>query len=238
MTVASSLIASNLTSSTKPTTTSRTYQATDEVNQLILQSIRNHQNFLNTKYDPDNSDHKNLLKSIFKIIFGKQLKDEELYDCQQWTMAGFQNRDPTTDLRSLGLLGLSTMEYLCKYHTNTVKNEYMNREYPFACCVFAIVNFMIKEMDMRNITTTPQDSHFVLLMKKELYFNRDKLKQMDLFERLFCIAFEYFDKLWVKYKAGYMDFSVMYDIFAHNIIQILKKEPASFSVFKFLLLEW
>ena len=209
----------------------RTYENNERENELIYQSLKSHYNFLITKYDSNLIEHVNLLKSIFKIIFGTNLQQEEICNCQKWTVLGFQNKDPSTDLRSLGILGLCTMEYLCKYHTSSVKNEYMNREYPFACCVFSIVNFMVSEMNMRQILTSNycDNSQLILLMKKELYFNGDNLKQLDLFERLFCILFEYFDYLWTKkHQASYMDFPIVYDIFTKNVNNVLKKEPGTF----------
>jgi len=195
---------------------------------MVEQTLRNHQNLLNSRYENTVPDHRNLLKSIFKLIFATSMKEDELCNCQKWTTIGFQNRDPSTDLRSLGVLGLTTLEYHCKYHTTSVKNHFIHRDYPYACTSFAIVNFMVQQMTMRNITTAPVETPMILLMKKELYFNGETLETMDLFERLFCILFECFDKLWVKQQATYMDFNIVYDTFAKQVTTLLKKEPANF----------
>eukprot|EP00965_Chrysotila_dentata_P075870 2506919-Pleurochrysis_carterae.AAC.3 len=64
------------------------------------------------QFEPENEKHEQLLRSLWNTAFpGEEFELKS----PKWTDIGFQGRDPTTDLRGAGLMGLRHLQlYFCE----------------------------------------------------------------------------------------------------------------------------
>lgn len=188
---------------------------------------------MKTPYDPNNKEHVELLESLWK-----NLKKEKLEGMisNQWTEIGFQGKDPSTDFRGMGLLGLENLVYLSSKFPDQCK-VYITREYPFAVTGINITNFIIsllkpkKEFD---------DTPLKILMIKEQFsdgFVKRNVKdgRCYLFEEMYCILFQLFDSIWTHRKGTYFDFGAILKETEQRILQVLAKNPSNYPSFIFLL---
>ncbi|KAL9645836.1 hypothetical protein ABK040_003568 [Willaertia magna] len=208
------------------------YNNDQHIEEKVKKELNFYQNYLQTKFDEKNQDHVNLFLSIYKNIFNKSLNHSEIYNCKDWTNIGFQNKNPITDLRSLNVLGIYIIEYHCQHYNTKIKLNFMKRSYPYACAAFSVIFFIVKELNFTN--NSKNNNKLFNLLKKEYFHNHTNF----LLEELFIILFNYFDSLWLKHNATYMEFNNIFEIFTKQVNLILEKEPANFSVFKYLLSDW
>jgi hypothetical protein len=73
------------------------------------------------------------------------MPDEELTDriSLQWQKIGFQGKDPATDFRGMGILGLEDLVYYTKYHTDSAREVLACSQDPIRWYSFAIVGINI-----------------------------------------------------------------------------------------------
>jgi len=87
------------------------------------------------KYDKNNKEHVQLLRELWLSSFGSDLEFEPV--STRWQHLGFQQKDPTTDFRGMGLLVPIALQYIAEKHNEqylrvtkaALSGTY---EYPFA----------------------------------------------------------------------------------------------------------
>ena len=85
----------------------------------------------NQPFDPSNAEHEAQLMQLWDVVFPEQPIDARV--SSQWSRLGFQGRDPATDFRGMGLLGLHNLLYYAQHYTAEVRSVLaQSREYPFA----------------------------------------------------------------------------------------------------------
>jgi len=71
-----------------------------------------------TKYDSTNPGHERLLKSLWESLTDTEL-ESRISD--NWKIIGFQGKDPSTDFRATGMLGLENLLYFAENHPRVAK---------------------------------------------------------------------------------------------------------------------
>jgi len=84
-----------------------------------------------TPYDPLCYHHEQLLRKLWLRCFPDKQLDGRMSN--MWKMIGFQNKDPATDFRGMGLLALQNLLYFAENRPTLTKRILEgNRAYPFA----------------------------------------------------------------------------------------------------------
>jgi hypothetical protein len=73
-----------------------------------------------TKFDSTNPGHENLLKTLWESLMDKPL---EKRISEEWKLLGFQGKDPSTDFRAMGMLGLENLVYFAEVHPRQAKQQ-------------------------------------------------------------------------------------------------------------------
>ena len=72
-----------------------------------------------TKYDSENTIHERRLRELWDLMMPKEPLKSRI--STQWTKIGFQGKDPATDFRGMGILGLDNLHYLAKHYPATAE---------------------------------------------------------------------------------------------------------------------
>ncbi|KAK8807135.1 hypothetical protein WA158_003894 [Blastocystis sp. Blastoise] len=81
-------------------------------------------------FKSDNTEHINMLKDIWKVVFPKD--EVPVIPSSEWTKLGFQSENPCTDFRGHGYLSLKCIHYFCKNYPLEFKKIITNNlDYPF-----------------------------------------------------------------------------------------------------------
>lgn len=189
---------------------------------------------MKTAYDPNDIEHVKLLKSLWKNLNPDIELDGMISD--KWSDIGFQGKDPSTDFRGMGLLGLENLVYFSSKFPEKTRN-YLTREYPFAVTGINLTSFIITLLKSK---VDYEDTPLKILMIKE-QFSEGFLKRCVkegrcyLFEEMYCILFQLFDSIWTHRKATYFEFGAILKETEQRISQVLMKNPTNYSTFSFLL---
>jgi len=72
-----------------------------------------------TKFDPANREHVALLERLWQVILPEEKTPGQV--SEQWKRLGFQGKDPSTDFRGMGLLGLLNLVYFAENYSRVVQ---------------------------------------------------------------------------------------------------------------------
>lgn len=72
-----------------------------------------------TPFEAGNADHEEMLKNLWALLC-PDMQFERI--SKQWSDIGFQGKDPATDFRGLGMLGLHNFLYLATKETESTRN--------------------------------------------------------------------------------------------------------------------
>ncbi|KAF9345302.1 hypothetical protein BGX26_003310, partial [Mortierella sp. AD094] len=85
------------------------HQLAREINQRV-----------HTKYDSTNPAHERKLMLLWELLCPQEKLDGRY--TKKWTEIGFQGKDPATDFRGMGMLGLDDLVYYAKYYPISSKH--------------------------------------------------------------------------------------------------------------------
>ncbi|KAF9134889.1 hypothetical protein BG015_003361, partial [Linnemannia schmuckeri] len=117
-----------------------THQLAREINQRV-----------HTKYDSTNPAHERKLMLLWDLL-RPQDKLEGRYT-KQWTEIGFQGKDPATDFRGMGMLGLDDLVYYAKYYPMSSKHALECSHDAISWYSFAIVGINITSFAVQTLRT-------------------------------------------------------------------------------------
>jgi hypothetical protein len=143
---------------------------------------------------------------------------------------GFQGLDPSTDFRSMGLLGLKNIVYFALNETKYIR-LFCKRDYPMACTAINITKYLIDEMK-----DDVKESKILVFMQNEQssdgFFHRCfKQNKCVIFEEIFCRFFKLFDYIWCSNNSSYMNFKSIMNSLDKILNGIFKKKPKSLEEF-------
>ncbi|KND03669.1 uncharacterized protein SPPG_01140 [Spizellomyces punctatus DAOM BR117] len=158
-----------------------------------------------TKYDPTNRSHERKLLELWDLM----MPDEKLTSrfSDQWQKIGFQGKDPATDFRGMGMLGLDNLHYYAKHHPHSVQRVLQTSHHPTAWFSMAIVGINITDFAVQ-LVRTRQLQHFLYTFGTTT----------TMFNEFYCYMFDEFGKYWAAQPMiTVMDFGRVFEQFQTRI---------------------
>ena len=184
-----------------------------------------------TKFDWSHDLHRELLFGVWKTLVpgtplqitpGKSVVSEE------WKEVGFQGKDPATDFRGVGLLGLVQLHYFISTRPTLARRILKSSQapsdgsndvlfYPFACAGINISAFLLSLLRQRKLCRAtypirkgsdgcrnPPSSRYLSLV--------DDTHALEVLNELYCGYFESLGQLWIDMKPSTaMDFPKVFE---------------------------
>ena len=177
-----------------------------------------HQNF-----DIFNEDHVKMLESLW-ILLKETPRQVEGLVSNEWTELGFQGNDPTTDFRSMGMLGLYQLHFFAKRKTDIAKlilQEFntSERKFPFAIIGINLTRLIIEMLTQRRLHNRIIDLFGNITVNSGLAYLEGPSNDQDCIDycigivhEVYCQAFEEFYLVWVVRKpTSIMAFTELYE---------------------------
>eukprot|EP00736_Rhodelphis_marinus_P010362 Rmarinus@m.289 len=183
------------------------------------------------QYSESTPLHRAALRSVWDVFYPGEEPPEGLTS-RKWKKAGFQYQDPRTDLRGLGVTGLTNLLYLNHHYPNQF-SQMSNRtddytildRYPVAISSFNVAMMIMNLMGcgIPNAKGAPcpdaTKKHLIRLIFSSSSSPRARVAVNDkltpaiiefsgrgVFEELFCMAFFLLHEEWIFRHATYMQF--------------------------------
>ncbi|KAG0368435.1 hypothetical protein BGX24_002833 [Mortierella sp. AD032] len=161
-----------------------THQLAREINQRV-----------HTKYDSTNPAHERKLLLLWDLLRPQDKLDGRY--TKQWGEIGFQGKDPATDFRGMGMLGLDDLVYYAKYYPMSSKHALECSHDPISWYSFAIVGINITAFAVQTLRTR-QLQYYLFLNGTD----------RSVYHELYCYLFHRFNAYWstLEPKPSIMDF--------------------------------
>ena len=180
----------------------------------------------NTAYDAINTNHQSLLENLWTAM-KPLLRRTGGMITEEWGELGFQGKDPSTDFRGMGLLGLIQLEYFGTKHYEKASeillhSNHIRRFYPYAATGINFTGLIYDFLFQRRF-------HCILLTKLEKYrtniysdyslggpSENDELLEVgcSIIHELYCDFFYDFHLLWEeKDPPNIMSFPKIFEEF-------------------------
>ncbi|XP_032231955.2 ELMO domain-containing protein 2 isoform X1 [Nematostella vectensis] len=165
------------------------------------------------RYNSDNKDHEKKLLKLWELMMpGTKLENRIT---SQWGDIGFQGKDPMTDFRGMGMLGMDNLLYFASNHSSAARKVLSNSHHPSYGYSYAIVGINITGMAFRLLEDGSLRNHFYNC-------KHDKPSPTD-FHEVYCYLLYEFNSFWMIEKpASVMEFNKYKDLFEEKIGRMLK----------------
>jgi len=143
-------------------------------------------------YNTTREEDEHILLNLWSLL----KPDERLKSRQseEWKELGFQGKDPATDFRGGGMLGLLNLHYFALSYPaqarKTLLNSCKTPWYPFAITGINLTAMLV--------TMAEQGALDVYLVKNEISGRR----MWESFHELYCTVFQQFDQFWESEKPA------------------------------------
>ena len=152
-------------------------------------------------YDSDNAEHEAMLMRLWALLRPNVLLTAR--KSLDWQEIGFQGRDPATDFRSMGVLGLSNMLELCEQYPRCAQTILLDTTSHSNWFGFAITSINITADVLKQLKDKQLNS----------YFYREGATSAN-FTALYAEYFMRFNKLWAaRNPENVMSFGPIRDEF-------------------------
>lgn len=117
---------------------------------MALETLEHLKRLAARPYDTSNTQHEQLLEETWDLLMPDSKRPDRI--TSMWGMIGFQGKDPATDFRGTGELGLRVLHHLAKEHNFLARrllrenNELLHNDasYPFSCAVINLTDALLK----------------------------------------------------------------------------------------------
>eukprot|EP00474_Spongospora_subterranea_P009843 CRZ10301.1 hypothetical protein [Spongospora subterranea] len=173
----------------------------------------------------DHPDHAAFLERLWVV-----LKPEVPFPGRKsdlWKDIGFQGKDPQTDFRGTGYLGLRCVVYWAESLGELAREMVHNcRQYPVCTAAINLVQ-MLDDL----IGPLPSPNHESGSGGNELLltFCHQDTPHNEAFEQIFCALLMRFDRTFQQQNATYMDFPRIRQQFLQEVNTMLDKHPFSYA---------
>jgi ELMO domain-containing protein len=176
-------------------------------------------------FDVFSEEHMNILNSFWNNMKPtRQRSNPNGFISADWIELGFQNADPTTDFRSMGLLGLIQLHYFSENRTQRAKFIHAAlsdpmKYYPFAIIGINITSFVfeliqeyrVQRLLLENLTHTVAGE----LSQYDVLPSNDPVCiqfGVNIVHDFYCLIFEEFYLQWVIMNPeSIMSFNMIFD---------------------------
>ncbi len=178
-----------------------------------------------TQYDSTKAEHVGLLKEMWGFVFPdtKYPGDKG----EHWEKLGFQGKDPATDLRGAGLMGLKNLHYMAELYPETLRK---------ICAEQA--GKTVEEAYYPVATAGINVSH---LLHDKLFKNCNEVmpflfEQSYAFEEVYCATMKLVDVVFHRIHSTYMEFtSKVVPAVKSHLDKVLASKPATVDLVRELL---
>jgi hypothetical protein len=142
-------------------------------------------------FSPESQEHERTLQGLWDHLMpGSQL---EARHTKQWQDIGFQGKDPATDFRGMGVLGLYCLHYFATNHQSVARSVLSHSHHPQHHYPYAVVGIHVIEM----IHGWLRDSR----LHSYLYTTcTDWPPATEELMEMYCYLFYQFDQFWEQKK--------------------------------------
>jgi ELMO domain-containing protein len=95
------------------------------------------------KYSESNKEHVMEQLELLWNHLNPELRRSQDFICGDWSEIGFQGKDPTTDFRGMGLLGLYQLVYFSRTRTDAARRVLLDSNHPRRFIPFAVTGINI-----------------------------------------------------------------------------------------------
>lgn len=140
-----------------------------------------------------------------------------------WTEIGFQGKDPSTDFRGMGVLGLQQLLFLASKYNEMSKSMLSGSSHPTKGYPFAITGITLTHLTLSLMREERMRSHF---------FNQASERQhhywiQDL-HTAYVLIFAAFHKFWMQEDpVDVMQFRFVREKFVHRLVSHLSHTDAT-----------
>eukprot|EP01117_Protostelium_nocturnum_P007021 TRINITY_DN2516_c0_g1_i1.p1 TRINITY_DN2516_c0_g1~~TRINITY_DN2516_c0_g1_i1.p1 ORF type:complete len:1132 (+),score=311.74 TRINITY_DN2516_c0_g1_i1:205-3600(+) len=178
-------------------------------------------------FNVDDTNHIRLLHQLWgNMMPGRSFPG---ISSEQWKEVGFQGKNPTTDFRALGLLGLIHLIYFTGNYSTVARDMFKRQnekavefQYPFSA---SSINISSKVLEI-----------FSKIFKEDEVTPHILLSGSNALQEIYSISFEALGKKWEQMNAQYMQFNAVCKIVVSSVEEALSKKPKSIDQFKKLFL--
>eukprot|EP01117_Protostelium_nocturnum_P019290 TRINITY_DN8328_c0_g1_i1.p1 TRINITY_DN8328_c0_g1~~TRINITY_DN8328_c0_g1_i1.p1 ORF type:complete len:332 (-),score=87.00 TRINITY_DN8328_c0_g1_i1:46-1041(-) len=152
----------------------------------------------NTAYNSQDEEHERKLEQLWTLLRPNVQREGRI--SRMWGDIGFQGKDPATDFRAMGVLGLDQLLYFALHHPETAANTLRDSSSPKNSYPFAITGI--------NITA------FLLKLLEEKKLNHLLYRNAFNFDEIYCLVFVMFNQYYISQKPrDLMDFGPIFQRF-------------------------
>lgn len=175
-------------------------------------------------FDKGNDSHNALLETLWSNM-KPGMKRSRVFVSEEWGELGFQGKDPTTDFRGMGMLGLQQLLYFSEKRPASAiriltESHHPVRYFPYATVGInfsAFVMELFRETRMHSVIFKALDR--VILSDTSSFENGPSTdsaivsKVTDRIHDVYCDIFEMFVSMWVERNpsTGVMAFPAMFE---------------------------
>lgn len=155
-----------------------------------------------TSFDDKNSEHRRLLFQLWTLIKGgKEHPDIANIKNEKWREIGFQGKNPATDFRGMGLLGLINLVYLFENRrTETGMKIFTLSKHPSYGFMFAVGGIYFTSVTLELLKSGKLKRYLYNLPRMEKEFT------LEHFQDIFAQIYLEFSQHWVKRKPQFGSF--------------------------------
>ena len=206
---------------------------------------------LRTNFESDNDDHDLLLLRYWAQVFPSDV----LSELSDWRRLGFQTTDPSSELRTTGMLGIHCCRELMEKSPTIgrgivdAQTRRPERDYPFSAAWISVVAVMVELFSLARERIPGEPGEVFLCLLDDTKASGDvasssssKGVSMDdvpigmfggsPFLEVFSILVQAYDKMWNDLNCTYEDFNKANAVIRAKLAQALKANPESLSGLK------
>ncbi|KAL7746776.1 hypothetical protein RI367_007822 [Sorochytrium milnesiophthora] len=149
-----------------------------------------------TKFDTTNKHHEKKLLELWDML----MPDEPLEArfTAQWQKIGFQDKDPSTDFRGMGMLALDDLHYFAKHHPAAAMRVLAGAQHPVSWYCFGIAGINITAFALQTVRTRRLQYYLFT-------YGADK----QVYHEFFCYLFYTFNEFWTSRSTSGQPLTVM-----------------------------
>jgi len=165
----------------------------------------------------DNPEHEKMLFEVFKAL-RPDLEKPKRKDKKLWGKLGFQGKDPVTDFRGMGILGVEFLHYLGRKKVDLANFLFRRKRsedayYPLACSCINLLSLCLELLNFKKAYDIEefhnQQPLFRVFCSADSWADSINNPETNQLFEMVCYLIVKLDTAWVTSDASYMDYPVL-----------------------------